>query len=126
MKKTLILLLIAILYFFLLYGCQGLVPAEGEGEGEGEIQTPGVTVGIEGAVTLDNKTYLAHGTHEITVIFPDPVAGNVKGYITYKNDSAITYRGHVSYPLDLKGIVVGEGDSMRKCLWMLDQQSNFA
>ncbi len=80
MKKLFVLFLISALAIFVFSGCQGLVPSEGEGEEE--IQTEGVTVGIEGANKVDNKTYLRAGSHEVTVIFPEPVAGQVKGNIT--------------------------------------------
>jgi len=82
MKKLFLLFLITCLSLFVLSGCQGLVPSEGEGEGEEEIITEGVTIEIEGATKLDNKTYVSGGTHEITVTFPAPVEGIVKANIT--------------------------------------------
>jgi len=83
MKKLFILTLIATLSLFALTACDGLVPAEGEGEGEGEVVTEGVTVNIEDAIEVEGRTYLSRGEHEITVTFPSPVTGIVRGYITY-------------------------------------------
>ena len=82
MKKLFVLLVMLVLAIFIFSGCQGLVPSEGEGEGEGEMVTEGVTVDIEDAAKIDNKTYLSGGSHEITVTFPSPVEGWVKGNIT--------------------------------------------
>ncbi len=79
MKKLMVLFLIAIVSFFLFSGCQGLIPSEGEGEEEPE----GIVVDIQGSVQVEGKTYLSRGTHDITVTFPAPVTGIVKGYITY-------------------------------------------
>ena len=78
MKKLLVLLLITTLTLFVLTGCEGVVPAEGEGEGE----TEEVTVEIEGAVELGGKTWIACGNHEITITFPAPVE-NASAYVTH-------------------------------------------
>jgi hypothetical protein len=79
MKKLLLVLLIVALASFLYVGCLPVTPAEGEGEGEGEGE---VTVEIDGAVVLDNKTYVSCGTHTITVTFPAPMVGGVIAFIT--------------------------------------------
>ena len=80
MKKLLLVLFVVILASFLFTGCIPVTPGEGEGEGEGECE---VTVEIDGAVVVDDKTYIARGTHTITVTFCAPVVGWVSGYITY-------------------------------------------
>jgi len=77
MKKGLILLLITTLSLFILSGCEGLVPSEGEGEGECE-----TTVVIDGAVVVDGKTYVSGGDHDIIVTFCIPVIGSASAYIT--------------------------------------------
>ncbi len=79
MKKFLVLLLISVLALFVFAGCSGVVPGEGEGEGEGEIEE--ATVEIDGSVVLEGKTYVAAGTHTITVTFPAPVA-NAGAYLS--------------------------------------------
>jgi hypothetical protein len=76
MKKLLFVLLIVALVSYLFVGCIPVTPSEGEGESE-------VIVAIEGAVVIDGKTYVARGTHTITVTFPAPVAGWVDGEISY-------------------------------------------
>jgi len=80
MKKLLVLLLISALAIFVFAGCDGLVPGEGEGEGEGEIEE--VTVDIDGAVVLGNKTYVSAGEHDITVTFPAPLEGSVTAWLS--------------------------------------------
>lgn len=70
-KKLLVLLLIISVAAFVFTGCTPPPPSEGEGEGEGEIE--GVVVEIDGAVEIGGKTYIAGGTHNITVTFPAPV-----------------------------------------------------
>lgn len=75
MKKLFLCLIIAILVIFVLYGCQGLVPSEGEGE------VDGVTVEIDGAVELGGKTYVSAGNHDITITFSAPKQ-NVSAFIT--------------------------------------------
>jgi len=82
MKKLLLVLLVVSLAAFLFVGCLPTTPTEGEGEGEGEGECE-VAVVIDGAVIVDGKTYLARGTHTITVTFCAPVVGWVSGYITY-------------------------------------------
>ena len=79
MKKLLLVLLVVALASFLFVGCLPVTPSEGEGEGEGEGE---VTVEIDGAVVLDNKTYVSCGNHTVTVTFPTPVIGGVSAYIT--------------------------------------------
>ena len=82
MKKLFLVLLVVALASFLFVGCLPVTPSEGEGEGEGEGECE-ITVEIEGAVILDGKTYISHGTHTITVTFCTPVVGWVEGYISY-------------------------------------------
>ena len=99
MKKILLVLLIVVLASFLFVGCLPVTPSEGEGEGEGECE---VTVEIDGAVSIDGKTYLARGTHTITVTFCAPVLGWVSGYITYCDGD---YSEYIKQPI-LGGEVV--------------------
>jgi thiol-disulfide isomerase/thioredoxin len=47
MKKMIVLLVIGFLAFFIMAGCDGLIPAEGEGEGEGEPEPVKATVLVE-------------------------------------------------------------------------------
>ena len=120
MKKLFLLLLIAALSLFVLTGCDGLVPAEGEGEGEGEIAA--VSVDIEGAVDLGGKTYLARGTHDITITFPAPVAGWVQGYITYcTGDYSKEINGDgtevIFFPNEDKTIWTGSGSFQDSASW---------
>ena len=80
MKKLLLVLMVVALASFLFVGCvPTTTPAEGEGEGEAEV---GVTVAIADSIVLDGKTYVSAGSHDITVTFPAPVAGNVTGNVT--------------------------------------------
>ena len=81
MKKLLLVLMVVALASFLFVGCVPVTPAEGEGEGEGEAEV-GVTVDIADSIVLDGKTYVSAGSHDITVTFPAPVAGNVTGNVT--------------------------------------------
>jgi len=122
MKKLFLLLLMLVLATFVFFGCQGLVPSEGEGEGEEEVVTEGITVDIEGSINIDNKTYLSRGVHEITITFPTPVTGLVKGYITYctgdyskDKDSGTEV---ILFPNEDKTVWTGSGsfqDSMSLC-----------
>jgi hypothetical protein len=79
MKKLLFVLLVAALASYLYVGCMPVTPSEGEGEGEGESE---VIVAIDGAVVIDDKTYVSGGTHTITVTFPAPVAGWAEAYVS--------------------------------------------
>jgi len=94
MKKLLVLLLIATLAAFVFTGCD-LLPSEGEeGEGEGEGEVEEVTVEIDGAVTVEGKTFVSAGAHDITVTFPAPVEGSVSASIglctgDYSKDSGL-------------------------------------
>ena len=81
MKKLLLVLMVVALASFLFVGCVPVTPAEGEGEGEGEGEV-GVTVVVADSIVLDGKTYVSAGSHDITVTFPAPVAGNVTGNVT--------------------------------------------
>ena len=81
MKKLLLVLLVVTLAAFLFVGCLPVTPSEGEGEGEGEGECA-TTVEIEGAVVVDEKTYVSGGNHAITVTFCAPVVGGVSAYIT--------------------------------------------
>jgi len=120
MKKLFVLLVMLVLAIFIFSGCQGLVPSEGEGEEE--VVTEGITIDIEGSINIDNKTYLSRGVHEITITFPAPVTGLVKGYITYctgdyskDKDSGTEV---ILFPNEDKTVWTGSGsfqDSMSLC-----------
>jgi len=121
MKKLLLVLLVVILASFLFVGCLPTTPAEGEGEGESEGE---VTVEIEGEVVYDGKIYLSRGDHTITVTFPVPVAGWVKGYITYcsgdysKEDKILNDGTEVVlFPNEDRTIWIGSGSFRDSASW---------
>jgi len=114
MKKLLLVLLVVTLASFLFVGCLPTTPAEGEGEGEGEGEV-GVTVEIEGAVVVDEKTYLSIGNHTITVTFPAPVVGGVGAYITncsgdYRNRGGDCGHEVVLFPNADRTVWTGSGE----------------
>lgn len=73
-KKLLVLLLIIAVAAFVFTGCTPPTPSEGEGEGEGEGE---IEVDIEGAVAVGARTYVAGGSHDITVTLSEAVSGFV-------------------------------------------------
>ena len=111
MKKLLLVLLVVALASFLFVGCLPTTPDEGEDEGEGEGECE-VAVVIEGAVVIDDKTYVSGGNHTITVTFCAPVVGGVTAYIT---DCTGDYRSKdgsavVLFPNADRTIWTGSGD----------------
>ena len=107
MKKLLLVLLVVALAAFLFVGCLPTTPAEGEGEGEGEGE---VAVEIAGSVVVDGKTYVSAGSHDITVTFPNPVAGTVEVTITGCTGD---YRGDVNvvmFPDTDRKVWTGSGE----------------
>jgi hypothetical protein len=81
MKKLLLVLLVVTLASFLFVGClPGVVVDDDDDDGDGVVT--GVTVDIEDSVVIDGKTYVQWGNHTVTVTFPEPVAGNVEGYLS--------------------------------------------
>jgi len=122
MKKLLFVLLIVALASYLFVGCMPVTPSEGEGEGEGESE---VIVAIDGAVVIAGKTYVARGTHTVTVTFPAPVAGWVEGEISYCNgyygsstEKNVPYNPIIFFPDADKKVWTGSGtfaDSYSAC-----------
>jgi hypothetical protein len=81
MKKLLLVLMVVAMASFLFVGClPGVVDNGDDDNGDDVVVT--TTVEIADSVVLDGKTYVAAGTHAITVTFAAPIAGNVLVGIT--------------------------------------------
>ena len=112
MKKLLLVLMVVAMASFLLVGCfPGVVDDGDDTNGDDDVVVT-TTVEIADSVVLDGKTYVAAGTHEITVTFAAPIAGNVLVGITgcsgdYKAAGAPV--NVVMFPDSTRKIWIGSG-----------------
>jgi len=123
MKKLLLVLLVVTLASFLFVGClPGVVVDDDDDDGDGVVT--GVTVDIEGSVVIDGKTYVRWGTRTITVTFPEPVAGNVEGYLTPcagdLSTKDVLYFGEIVFFPDATGMIWTGSGIFGEAEWICD------